>query len=591
MISTTVSGICWTKTFLEGMHSERSVREVEIMAWIGKKKIAFVPLSRPNAHPPDFIPPDWENDILRRVLYDPDPTTGKDRSLRAYIHTVSSGIADLDAIVTERHSVDLQDVRPDILESEMGAQLRAEGCDAAAIVMLGGPGAGMNSGFWSRFVMLEQVGTWAMELMHGLTGFTDIYPFGDDVDQQDPVMGSYDEMSAAGGTHPSAYTKSGIQWLDPAAIANHAGRTSVYALHAISLTQPPPTGRMAAVKIGTDVPYLMVEARLMADQFDAGIPKEGVIVYKVQTPDALGHRVNHLRPLILKTPQALAVGGSFVSDEGIGISVSGSIPGGFTVVVDDRNAPFESGQLLSYGDDGNVGNVSSPVTVGFGGWQEFKVVFSGANAGGDNRIYAVDQNGQLLSYGDSGSVGNVSSPVTVGFGGWQGFMFLFSGKNVAAENRIYAVDQSGQLLSYGDAGTPGNVSSPVTVGFGGWQGFKFLFSGANLAGENRIYAVDQSGQLLSYGDAGTPGNVSSPVTVGFGGWQDFKFLFPGKNGAGENRIYAVDQNGQLLSYGDAGTPGNVSSPVVVGFGGWQQFKFLFNGTNAGGENRVYAVVG
>jgi hypothetical protein len=82
------------------------------MPWIGKKKIAFVPLSRPNAHPPDVVPSDWENDILRRVLYDPDPATGKDKLLRAFIHTVSSGVADLDAIVTERHSVDLQDVPP-----------------------------------------------------------------------------------------------------------------------------------------------------------------------------------------------------------------------------------------------------------------------------------------------------------------------------------------------------------------------------------------------------------------------------------------------------------------------------------------------
>ena len=97
--------------------------------------------------------------------------------------------------------------------------------------------------------------------------------------------------------------------------------------------------------------------------------------------------------------------------------------------------------------------------------------------------------GQLLSYGDAGSPGNVSSPVTVGFGGWQGFKFLFSGTNLGGENRIYAVDQSGQLLSYGDAGTPGNVSSPVVVGFGGWLQFKFLFAGRNLAGKDRIYAV------------------------------------------------------------------------------------------------------
>jgi hypothetical protein len=509
------------------------------MTWIGRKKIAFVPLSRPNAHPPDFIPPDWENDILRRVLYDPDSTTGKDKSLRAFIHTVSSGVADLDAIVTERHSVDLQDVPANVLESEMGARLRTEGCDAAAIVMLGGPGAGTNSGFWSRFVMLEPVGIWAMELMHGLTGFTDIYPFGDDVDQNDPVMGLYDEMSAAGATHPSAYTKAGIQWLDSGTIAEHAGRASTYALHAISLTQPPPTGRVAAVKIGTDVPYLMVEARLMADQFDAGIPKEGVIVYEVQTPDPLGHRVNHLRPLILKTPQSLSVGQAFVSDNGIGISSTGAIPGGYLVVVDDRTAPFETGQLLSYGDAGTPGNVSAPVTVGFGGWQNFEFLFSGTNLASENRIYAVDPAGQLLSYGDVGTSGNVSSPMVVGFGGWQGFKVLFAGKNAAGENRIYAVDQDGKLLSYGDAGTPGNVSSPVVIGFGGWQSFKFLFSGANLGGENRIYAVDQNGQLLSYGDAGTAGNVSDPMIVGFGGWQAFKFVFAGGNVASENRIYAV----------------------------------------------------
>ena len=146
---------------------------------------------------------------------------------------------------------------------------------------------------------------------------------------------------------------------------------------------------MSAVKIGTGVPYLMVEARLKADQFDGGIPKEGVIVYQVQTPDPLGHRVNHLRPLILKTSGALSVGQTFVSDNAIGISVSGTIPGGFLVVVEDRNAPFASGQLLSYGDAGTPGNVSAPMVVGFGGWQAFKFLFSGRNLAGEDRIYAV----------------------------------------------------------------------------------------------------------------------------------------------------------------------------------------------------------
>ena len=315
-----------------------------------------------------------------------------------------------------------------------------------------------------------------------------------------------------------------------------------------------------------------------------GIPKEGVIVYQVQTPDPLGHRVNHLRPLILKTPLALSVGEQFVSDAAIAVTVTGAIPGGFSVIVEDRNASFDSGQLLSYGDAGTPGNVSNPMLVGFGGWQAFKTIFAGRNLAGQDRIYAVDKDGRLLSYGDSGTLGNVSNPDVVGFGGWQAFKHLFAGRNLAGQNRIYAVDKDGQLLSYGDAGTPGNVSSPDVVGFGGWQNFKFLFAGRNLAGQDRIYAVDKDGRLLSYGDAGTPGNVSDPDVVGFGGWQVFKFLFAGRDAAGHDRIYAVDQNGQLLAYGDSGGPGNVSNPMIVGFGGWRDFKFVFSG-----QGRIYAV--
>ncbi|MGJ0490254.1 hypothetical protein [Methylobacter sp.] len=468
------------------------------MAWIGRKKIAFIPVFRPNVpapDPPDVIPADWESDILRRVLFDPDMRTGADRSFRAYIHAASSGRADLDAVVRPMVVIDRKDVQvddPDVLQ--LGAELQNQGFDAAALVMLGGAngcGTGQKGpgAFWARFCMSNTLGTWAMELMHVLTGFDDIYPFDNDVDQQNPVMGLYDQMSAAAATHPSAYTKAGIQWIDRATIAEHTGRAGIYALHSISLIQPPPTGRVAAVKIGAGVPYLMVEARLEADQFDEGIPKEGVIVYAVQTPDLLGHRVNHLRPLILKTPLALSVGQAFVSGDGIGVSVTASIPGGFVVVVEDRNAPFASGELLSYGDAGTPGNVSSPVVVGFGGWQDFKFVFGGRNLAGEDRIYAVDQAGQLLSYGDAGTPGNVSSPVVVGFGGWQDFKFVFGGRTLSGQDRIYAVDQAGQLLSYGDAGTPGNVSSPMVVGFGGWSNFKFLFAGRNLSGQDRIYAV------------------------------------------------------------------------------------------------------
>ena len=37
------------------------------MTWIGRKKIAFIPLHRTNAFPPDDpIPADWPAEIIRR---------------------------------------------------------------------------------------------------------------------------------------------------------------------------------------------------------------------------------------------------------------------------------------------------------------------------------------------------------------------------------------------------------------------------------------------------------------------------------------------------------------------------------------------
>ena len=90
------------------------------MPWLGRKNIAFIPLHRPNAHPPDDpIPADWPAEILRRVYYDPNAFPNlPDRSLRTYIHRVSSGLADLDATVLPMEILDQQDVPPDALEKD-----------------------------------------------------------------------------------------------------------------------------------------------------------------------------------------------------------------------------------------------------------------------------------------------------------------------------------------------------------------------------------------------------------------------------------------------------------------------------------------
>jgi hypothetical protein len=237
-------------------------------------------------------------------------------------------MADLDAVVKPMQTLDQQDVPPAALEGLLGDQLRSEGFDAAAIVMLGGLGAGTNSGFWSRFVMLETVGVWAMEFMHSLTGFADLYPFGGN-------MGAFDEMAASSATHPSAYTKTAIDWLDPSAIVNHVGESASYELYSVGLTQPPPSGRAAAIRIGSQVPYLMVESRQRVDQFDANIPTEGVIVYRVQTSDPLGHAQNATAPIMLLTTSALTAGGEITSDTGIKVQVVSALPGGFVVSIDD----------------------------------------------------------------------------------------------------------------------------------------------------------------------------------------------------------------------------------------------------------------
>ena len=329
------------------------------MAWLGRKKLAFIPLSRPNIQPPDVIPPDWPGQIMQRLFFDPptDPTTGDpipgaDRSVRAYFHTVSSGLADLDVVVLPAQTIAEENVPPDALEATMGAQLRSEGFVGAAIVMLGGPGGGSTSQLsnfaWSRFCMSDNLGAWVGEILHqtnlcdlpDLFDFAGQYPSGEN-------MGPFDQEAGYQATHLSAWTKRGVGWLDPSTVAPHPGGAAEYTLHSVSLIQPPPTGRIAAVQIGAEVPYLMVEARLQADQFDINIPNEGAIVYRVQTTDPLGHAQNDTAPLALLTKTALTAGQSFTSDTNVSVSVTGTIPGGFTVIVDDHNTYWHDGDLTS----------------------------------------------------------------------------------------------------------------------------------------------------------------------------------------------------------------------------------------------------
>ena len=317
------------------------------MNWVGSKKLALIPLHRSDADPPDLVPADWSNQILARVFLFPDPNTRLDMSLRAYIRAMSSGLADIDAVVmpmetvTSLHPAGFPETAA--LEAQLGPQLQSQGFDAAAWVMNNSHIVGSDSPFFSVVDMVEApsvLGVWATTFITSLTGY--FVQFG-----KSPQMAAYDEVVGSGGIHPSAYTKAHIGWLDSSAIAEPIGRAAVnYNLHSVGLVQPPPFGRSAAVRIGSQPPFLMVEARQRVDQFEAGIPGEGVIVYQVSAEGPNNGTLD------LLTPTALTVGQGFTSDTGVTVKVVKALPGGFSVSVQDPNnaqviVPDVVGELVS----------------------------------------------------------------------------------------------------------------------------------------------------------------------------------------------------------------------------------------------------
>ncbi len=311
--------------------------------------MAFVPVDRGlyNENP---VPPDWKGDIERRVFYDHDSVTGIDVSLRNFILTMSQGRADITGEVLDTITfVHPGDVAPSDLAAQLDPIQQSGAYDAGAVVMLGGRGAGRNYGFWSRFVMLEGVGVWAMELMHGLTGMADLY-----TNLVPHDLGNFDTMACACGTHLTAYTSMLLGWLDPSAIATDTSADAGFVLHATSLGPAPP-GRVHAVQTQGSGLQVIVEARLRGDQFDGpnqynpvGIPGEGVIVYEVVGVED-PNRPPESDPLIsLLTPTALPPGQSVTSESGITVGVDAAVAGGFAVTIHNPTAPVEVPDLLGY---------------------------------------------------------------------------------------------------------------------------------------------------------------------------------------------------------------------------------------------------
>jgi hypothetical protein len=61
-------------------------------------------------------------------------------------------------------------------------------------------------------------------------------------------------MDCACGTHPSAFTKLKLNWLDQSQVrTTAAGPAATITLHALALLQPSPPGRVAAIRIPSTI--------------------------------------------------------------------------------------------------------------------------------------------------------------------------------------------------------------------------------------------------------------------------------------------------------------------------------------------------
>jgi len=189
-----------------------------------------------------------------------------------------------------------------------------------------------------------------MEILHNVTQIGDFYN-----GLKHP--GRFEEMADAAGTHPTSYTKLEAGWLDIDAVPYHNGSKRTYTLHAVGLSQPPPGGRVAGIRVrafGSDR-YLIIEARLKGDRWDRGfssplgslgIPSEGVIACEFapeSNPWPKEDPNGPWPPLELRTATALTVGQSFSYQAGrTSLHVKSATAGGFVIELDtdDVAVPF-----------------------------------------------------------------------------------------------------------------------------------------------------------------------------------------------------------------------------------------------------------
>ena len=311
-----------------------------IVPWIGERRVAIVPVF--DRQVDSAPPPDWSYQVRNRVFYDLDPATGVDRSFQAFLRSLSYGQA---SIAGEVFPVVGSD-GPEVNTAAMNSLPAGHGYKHLLAVLPHSVGVhrgghafeGGVNGFesWARVAMFDDLaltrrqplGVWGQELLHSVAKFWG-----------HTGLGAYDVMDGTGAmasTHASTHTKSAVGWLR-SGIRAHPTESRRYVLQAVALPQPPPPGRVAAVRIPSrSGGHYMVEARLRVDQYERndapgdGLPAEGVLVYKVYAVDNV----------VLQTPIPLSPGERFENaQDQISVRVDRATQEGFAVTVTSEPHP------------------------------------------------------------------------------------------------------------------------------------------------------------------------------------------------------------------------------------------------------------
>jgi hypothetical protein len=314
--------------------------------WLGIQNIAVVPTF--NTQFDDPPPPDWDYRVMRRVLYDPDPDSGIDRSLRAYLNALSYGQAMLDA----RQFPHAFSQGPSVIEAAWQSLPSGHDCPYVLCVIPWADGDANRNGYFegvnengviavARVAMYDILaikrrqltGVWAMEVLHAMVGWPDLYK------AHGSKMGDWDNMTYNAGTHSCAHLKLRPGWLAATDVATHAGHHHDYDLQSLSAMTSPP-GRFSAVRVQSTTTgnVFMAEARLKSDVYERGfapqvgtgrefrgLPGSGVIVY--QTHDDLQETLFAGGPLGVgqtydNAAEGFSIGVLAALDEGMTIRVT-----------------------------------------------------------------------------------------------------------------------------------------------------------------------------------------------------------------------------------------------------------------------------